>query len=120
MKKLDASVEGRLNKIMDMVLFRFGSTGVWKVIQAAVECMHPVIVYPVTSFTNLKGVRGNTLGSCYMLHEHATVMDLKTLLISSENIPCASIEAEDGRDMGEEDEIVSNSVVRVVNRINTE
>lgn len=111
-------MESRLNKIMDMVLFRFGSTGVWQVIRAAVESMHPVIVYPVTSFTNLKGVRGNTLGSCYMLHDHATVMDLKTLLINSENIPCACIEAEDGRVMGEEDEIASNSVVKVVSRVN--
>lgn len=111
-------MEGRLNKIMDMVLFRFGSTGVWDVIRSAVECMHPVIVYPVTSFTSLKGVRGNTLGSCYMLHEHSTVTDLKNLLVNSEGIPCASIEAEDGRVMGEEDEILSNSIVKVNSRTN--
>ena len=109
-----------MNKIMDMVLFRYGSTGVWKVIDTAVECMHPTIVYPVTSWTTLKGPRGNTLSTCYMLHEHATVMDLKSLLINSENIPCLSIEAEDGRVIGEEDELENNCIVKVNSRNNVE
>ena len=105
---------------MDMVLFRFGSTGVWNVIRAAVNAVHPVIVYPVTSFTNYKGVRGGAFGTCHILHEHSTVTDLKTLIMNVDNVPCASIEAEDGRVMGEEDEIVSSSVVRVISRVSTE
>ncbi|KAK8816541.1 hypothetical protein WA556_001484 [Blastocystis sp. ATCC 50177/Nand II] len=120
LKKLDPTVESRLNKIMDMVLFRYGSTGVWKVINTAVECMHPTIVYPVTSWSTLKGPRGNTLSTCYMLHQHATVMDLKSLLINSESIPCVSIEAEDGRIMGEEDELENNGIVKVNSRNNVE
>ena len=51
-------MQGRLDKIMDMVLFRYGSTGVWQVIQSAVKCMNPTIIYPVTSYTTFKGPRG--------------------------------------------------------------
>lgn len=35
-----------------MVLFRYGSTGVWAAIQAAVDLQEPVVVYPVKSLSN--------------------------------------------------------------------
>lgn len=120
LRSLDATVQGRLDKIMDMVLFRFGSTGVWQVIQSAVRCMNPTIVYPVTSYTTFKGPRGGVFSTCYMLHDHATVLDLKSLLINAENIPCASIEAADGRLLSEEDELESNGIVKINSRSNIE
>ena len=103
---------------MDMVLFRYGSTGVWNVVNAAVKCMDPTIVYPATSMTTYKGPRGGVFSTCYMLHHHATVQDLKMLLVNAENIPCVSIEAEDGRVMGEEDEIENDSIVKINTRNN--
>ena len=93
-------MQGRLDKIMDMVLFRYGSTGVWQVIQSAVKCMNPTIIYPVTSY--------------------ATVMDLKSLLINAEQIPCVSIEAADGRLLSEEDELENNGIVKINSRTNVE
>ena len=101
---------------MDMVLFRYGSTGVWQVIQSAVKCMNPTIVYPVISYTNFKGPKGGVFSTCYMLHDHATVYDLKNLLINAEGIPCAGIEASDGRALAEEDELENNGIVKVISR----
>lgn len=105
---------------MDMVLFRYGSTGVWNVVTSAVKCMNPTIVYPVTSMTTYKGPRGGVFSTCYVLHQHATVEDLRMLLVNAENIPCVSIEAADGRVMGEEDEIENNSIVKINTRSNVD
>ena len=113
-------MQGRLDQIMDMVLFRYGSTGVWQVIQSAVKCMNPTIIYPVTSYTTFKGPRGGVFSTCYMLHSHATVMDLKSLLINAEQIPCVSIEAADGRLLSEEDELENNGIVKINSRTNVE
>lgn len=55
-----------------------------------------------------------------MLHDHATVLDLKSLLINAENIPCASIEAADGRLLSEEDELDNNAIVKINSRSNIE
>ena len=51
-----------------------------------------------------------------MLHDHATVYDLKNLLINAEGIPCAGIEASDGRALAEEDELENNGIVKVISR----
>lgn len=63
----DGKTKKRLEKIRDMVLFRYQSTGVWAAIQAAVELQEPVVVYPVKSLSNFataadgSGVFGNAM-----------------------------------------------------------
>jgi len=63
----DGKTKKRLEKIRDMVLFRYQSTGVWAAIQAAVDLQEPVVVYPVKSLSNFateadgSGVFGNAM-----------------------------------------------------------
>ena len=47
-------------------------------------------------------------------------MDLKSLLINAEQIPCVSIEAADGRLLSEEDELENNGIVKINSRTNVE
>merc|ERR1712146_440099 len=46
----DEKVSRRLNRIKNMILYRYGGTGVWNAIQTAVEILNPVVVFPVESF----------------------------------------------------------------------
>ena len=46
----DEKVSRRLNRIKNMILYRYGGTGVWNAIQTAVEILNPVVIFPVESF----------------------------------------------------------------------
>jgi len=48
---LDDRVRDKLDKIADMVIFRWGGTGVWAAIQAACDLRNPMVAYPVMSVT---------------------------------------------------------------------
>lgn len=52
LKKLDEKTKARLEKVRDLVLFRYGSTGVQDAIKKAVECKQLIAVYPVKNIHN--------------------------------------------------------------------
>lgn len=52
LKPLDAKTKARLEKVKDLVLFRYGSTGVKDAISRAVESRGLIPVYPVKSIHN--------------------------------------------------------------------
>ncbi|KAK8791103.1 hypothetical protein WA158_005734 [Blastocystis sp. Blastoise] len=117
LKPFDASMQGRMNKILDMVLFRYGSTGVFKAIDRAVTCISPIVVYPIVSFTSFKGVKdSHVFSSCYILKAGSTCEDLEHLLQNAELIPCMWLEAEDGRKLADDEPLVNGGVYKVVLR----
>jgi len=46
----DAAVSAKVAKAQERLVERFGGTGVWDVVQAAVDMTKPVMVFPVTRF----------------------------------------------------------------------
>ena len=46
----DEKIARRLNRIKNMILYRYSGTGVWSAIQAAIEILNPVVIFPVQSF----------------------------------------------------------------------
>lgn len=71
----DGKTKKRLEKIRDMVLFRYSSTGVWAAVQAAVDEKQPVVVYPVKSLSNFStdGEGGGVFGSALLVRPGSTV-----------------------------------------------
>jgi ribosome-binding ATPase YchF (GTP1/OBG family) len=52
LKPLDEKTKARLEKVKDLVLFRYGSTGIQDAISKAVETKELIPVYPVKSIHN--------------------------------------------------------------------
>ncbi len=52
LKLLDDKLRKRLDKIKDLILLRFGTTGVQDAIKKAVQCRHLIPVYPVKNIHN--------------------------------------------------------------------
>ena len=44
-------VTRRLERLRDAVVLRFGGTGVWRAVQAAVDLRRPAVAFPVRSLT---------------------------------------------------------------------
>ncbi|EEA06331.1 uncharacterized protein CMU_008220 [Cryptosporidium muris RN66] len=98
LKELDDKLKNRLENIKDMVLFRYGVTGIKEAINAAVELLDIIPVYPVrniryfTTNSNMKGVQasgsyGNIVGSsnialqdCLLVKNGTTVRQLAKIL----------------------------------------
>lgn len=108
---LKPKMRDRLAKARDMVMFRFGGTGVWDAVQRAVTLRMPVIVYPVTSLTNLSTERsgpgkGGVLARAILVKPETTTRELATKLLASEPGRLFTYaEGEDGRRLGEDNPI---------------
>ena len=109
--ELKPKMRQRLATARDMVLFRYGGTGVWDAVQRAIDFRKPVVVYPVRSLTNLSTERsgpgkGGVLASALLVKPETTVKQLATKLLGGDSSRAFSYaEAEDGRRMGEDDPV---------------
>ncbi|ORY05528.1 P-loop containing nucleoside triphosphate hydrolase protein [Basidiobolus meristosporus CBS 931.73] len=79
LKPLDEKIQSRLEKIQDLVLFRYGSTGVEEVITRAVETLGVIPVYPVRNLSNFSngqpGKQGGAFRDCIMVRPGTTVRE---------------------------------------------
>ncbi len=57
LKPIDEKNKSRLEKVQDMVLFRYGSTGCQDVIQTAVTVANMIPIYPVKSINNFGAIK---------------------------------------------------------------
>lgn len=71
LKPLDDKLRERVESVRDMVLFRFGSTGVVQVLQAAAEVLDLIPVYPVRNINNFGGT--HVFRDCLLLRRGTTV-----------------------------------------------
>ncbi len=114
LKELDEKQQKQLESIRDLILFRFGSTGVVNAINAAVKNARVVTVFPVNSIHNFGAREGE---GCFkdvlIMRQGSTFGDVAELMsgFDVDFIECAQT----GQRIAEETEITAaNNVVRYV------
>jgi ribosome-binding ATPase YchF (GTP1/OBG family) len=109
----EKKIKKRLEKISDMVLFRYGSTGVRAAINAAVELSNTVVVYPVKSLKNFS-TDGNGKGvfaDAIFVRRSTTIRELAYRVSQFIGTNFAYAEGEDGRRLAEDEPIEKNNLI---------
>ncbi|KIV97692.1 hypothetical protein PV10_01406 [Exophiala mesophila] len=107
LKEMDDKLKQRIENLKDMVLYRFGSTGVVQVLTRAAALLGLVPVFPVRNVhTYGSGGSGNTavFRDCVLVKKNSTVADVARKVMG--DAPIAFIEGDGGRRVAE-DQIVS-------------
>lgn len=113
LKPTDTKIAKRLERISDMVLFRYGSTGVRAAINAAVELSNSVVVYPVKSLKNFSTDAGGkgVFADAVMVRRGTTVRELAYKVSQFIGANLAYAEGEDGRRLAEDEPIMSPNLI---------
>ncbi|KAJ2908176.1 hypothetical protein GGI21_003148 [Coemansia aciculifera] len=107
---VDDKTRNRLDNIRDLVLFRYGSTGVQDAIARAVDVLGFIPVYPVKSFAT-----DSVYKDCVLVRPGTTVGEFgQKLHLLSSNRSYAGAETKGGIQLAESDVIVAgrNNIVR--------
>lgn len=107
MKELDEKLRTRIENLKDMVLYRFGSTGVVQVLTRAAEVLGLVPVFLVRNIHSFgSGAAGNNavFRDCVLVKKETTVKECARKIIG--DAPLAYVEGAGGVRVGE-DEIVA-------------
>lgn len=102
LKEMDEKLRNRLENLRDMVLYRFGSTGVVQVLSKAAEILGLVPVFPVKNIGNfLDG--GKAFRDCVLVNKGTTVGEVYRKVMG--DAPLAYVEGVGGLRVSEDDEI---------------
>lgn len=109
LKELDEKNKNRIENLKDMVLYRFGSTGVNQVLTKAAEVLGLVPVFPVrntTTFTSGANESANkaVFRDCVLVKKNSTVADVARKIMG--DAPIAYVEGAGGIRVAE-DQIVT-------------
>uniref|UniRef100_A0A060SZK4 ARAD1C01408p n=1 Tax=Blastobotrys adeninivorans TaxID=409370 RepID=A0A060SZK4_BLAAD len=102
LKEVDEKLMERIENVRDLVLYRFGSTGVVQVLQAAADLLHLVPVYPVKNIHNFGGT--SVFRDCVLLRKGTTVGQAARKILNAE-VTIAAIEGVGGVKVAEDDTI---------------
>ncbi|KAI9205513.1 P-loop containing nucleoside triphosphate hydrolase protein [Polychytrium aggregatum] len=82
LKPLDEKTRSRLEKVQDMVLFRYGHTGVLEAVKKAVDLLGMIPVYPVKNINNFSsfGRDNRVFRDCLLVPPETTVRDLAKMV----------------------------------------
>ena len=110
LKDLDDKLKTRIENLKDMVLFRFGSTGVNQVLTRASEVLGLVPVFPVRNIGTFgsgeagqAGERAPVFRDCVLVRKGSTVGDVYRKIMG--DAPLAYVEGVGGVRVSEEDEV---------------
>lgn len=107
LKELDEKLKTRIENLKDMVLYRFGSTGVVQVLSRAAEVLGLVPIFPVkniSTFGGSAGANAPVFRDCVLVKKGSTVADVARKVMG--DAPVAFVEGEGGRRVAE-DAVVS-------------
>lgn len=105
LKELDEKNRNRIENLKDMVLYRFGSTGVVQVLSKAAEILGLVPVFPVRNTTTFgSGDSKQVFRDCVLVKKNSTVADVARKVMG--DAPIAYIEGAGGTRVAD-DQIVS-------------
>lgn len=107
LKPLDEKLKTRIENIKDLVLYRFGTTGIVQLLQAAVDLLDLVPVYTVRNIHNFTGASGNEVfRNCTLVKRGTPVISVAKKIMG--DVTIAAIEGIGGIRIGEEDTIDTN------------
>ncbi|CCF56704.1 hypothetical protein KAFR_0B04080 [Kazachstania africana CBS 2517] len=102
LKPLDEKVLNRIENIRDLVLYRFGSTGVMQVLQAAAGQLDLIPVYTVRNIQTFAGGNGtNVFRDCFLVKRGTHVGKVARYIMGGE-VTIAAIETVGGVRVSEE------------------
>lgn len=102
LKPLDEKLAARIENIRDLVLYRFGSTGVANLLKTAADVLELVPVYPVRNINSFGGSSGSEVfRDCVMVKKGTTVISVARKIMG--DVTIAAIEGVGGIRVGEED-----------------
>lgn len=106
LKPLDDKLRNRIDNIRDLVLYRFGSTGVVQLLQAAADVLGLIPVFPVRSIYNFTGSSGEyVFRDCVLVKKGTPVISVARKIMG--DVTIAAIEGVGGVRIGEEDTVDS-------------
>ncbi|KAK4912633.1 hypothetical protein LTR66_017268, partial [Elasticomyces elasticus] len=105
LKEMDEKLKTRVENLRDMVLYRFGSTGVVQVLSRAADVLGLVPVFPVKNIHSFGGgATGNATApvfrDCVLVKKGSTVAEAARKIMG--DAPVAFIEGEGGRRVAED------------------
>jgi len=106
LKELDEKNRNRIENLKDMVLYRFGSTGVVQVLSKAAELLGLVPVFPVRSVTTFGSGSSESKAvfrDCVLVNKYSTVADVARKCMG--DAPIAYIEGAGGIRVAEDDAV---------------
>jgi ribosome-binding ATPase YchF (GTP1/OBG family) len=104
LKELDDKLTTRIENLKDMVLYRFGSTGVVQVLSRAAELLGLVPVFPVRNISTFSSGSASSTAvfrDCVLVKRGSTVGDVYRKVMG--DAPLAYVETEGARRVGEDD-----------------
>ncbi|KEP67400.1 UNVERIFIED_CONTAM: GTP binding protein [Hammondia hammondi] len=116
LKPVDDKNASRLEKIKDMVIYRYGSSGVHEAIRAAVTRLgNRVPVYPVRHWNTTGSKGANIYAECLLVPRNTRMRDFAGMLHAAMERNFLYAEGPDGRRLKESDPLTEeNNVVRIV------
>jgi hypothetical protein len=104
LKELDEKLKNRIDNLKDMVLYRFGSTGVVQVLSRAAELLGLVPVFPVRNVSSFgSGASGSNavFRDCVLVKNNTTVAEVARKVMG--DAPLAYVEGAGGVRVAEDD-----------------
>ncbi|KAI9669974.1 MAG: hypothetical protein M1831_007010 [Alyxoria varia] len=108
LKEMDEKLKTRLENLKDMVLYRFGNTGVVQALSRTAELLGLVPVFPVKNINNFASGSGPSTGGpspvfrdCVLVKKNSTVGDVYRKIMG--DAPLAYSETAGGVRVGEDD-----------------
>jgi ribosome-binding ATPase YchF (GTP1/OBG family) len=102
LKEMDEKLKNRLENLKDLVLYRFGSTGVVQVLTKAAEILGLVPVFPVKNIGNFSD-GGKAFRDCVLVKKGITISEVYRKVMG--DAPLAYVEAVGGLRVSEDDEV---------------
>lgn len=103
LKEIDDKIRNRIENVRDLVLYRFGSTGVVDLLKAAAELLELVPVYPVRNINSFLLGDGGAFKDCLLVKRGTPVINVARKIMG--DVTIAHIEGVGGVKVGEEDTV---------------
>lgn len=106
LREMDEKNKARIENLKDMVLYRFGSTGVVQVLAKAAEILGLVPIFPVrntASFSSGAADSKHVFRDCVLVPKNSTVADVARKVMG--DAPIAFIEGAGGMRVAEDDSV---------------
>ncbi|KAF2838406.1 GTP-binding protein [Patellaria atrata CBS 101060] len=110
LKEMDEKLKTRVENLKDLVLYRFGGTGVVQVLSRAAELLGLVPVFPVKNASSFGSGDGKVFRDCVLVRRGATVGDVYRKVMG--DAPLAYVDTVGGVRVAEDDvvEVGKNDV----------